>query len=85
MDIELDENVAIILRQTDLTEDDVKKRLESHNGDYVKVLEEYYGIKKIVKTPSTINQLIYKEIRTVMDDAAFRFYNARENSKETKE
>lgn len=85
MDMKLDENVAIILRQTDLTEEDAKKRLESHNGDYVKVLEEYYGIKKTLKNPSTINQLIYKEIRTVMDDAAFRFYNTRENAKDTKE
>ncbi len=81
MDIELDENIAIIIRQTDLTEEDAKKRLENHNGNYVKVLEEYYGIKKTSTKPSTINQQIYKEIRTVMDDAAFRFYKERENAK----
>lgn len=77
----MDENIAIILRQTDLTEDQAKTRLENHRGDYIKVLEEYHGIKKKVKPTSTINQQIYKEIRTVMDDAAFRFYNERENSK----
>ena len=78
----MDENIAIILRQTDLTEDEAKTRLENHSGDYVKVLEEYYGIKKKVKPTSTINQQIYKEIRSVMDDAAFRFYNERENQGE---
>ena len=80
MESQLDENVSIILRQTDLTEEDAKKCLQKHNGDYVKVLEEFFGIKKTEKKTSTVNQQIYKEIRTVMDDAAFRFYNERETN-----
>lgn len=79
MESQLDENIAIILRQTDFTEEQAKKNLEKHNGDYIKVLEEYYGIKKTSQKQLTVNQQIYKEIRTVMDDAAFRFYNEREN------
>lgn len=73
------ENIAIIVRQTDLTEDEAKNRLEQHNGDYIKVLEEFFGIKKKQSNTLTVNQQIYKEIRTVMDDAAFRFYKEREN------
>jgi len=74
-----DENISIILRQTDLSQEEAKLRLENHKGDYMKVLEEYFGIKKVIKSPSTINQQIYKEIRSVMDDAAFKFYKEREN------
>ena len=48
----------------------------------MKELEAYYGIKKTVKIPSTINQQIYSEIRSVMDDAAFKFYKERENQGE---
>lgn len=74
-----DESISIILRQTDLSEQEAKQLLENHKGDYMKALEAYYGIKKTVKIPSTINQQIYSEIRSVMDDAAFKFYKEREN------
>lgn len=74
-----DEGISIILRQTDLSEQEAKQLLENHKGDYMKALESYYGIKKVVKIPSTINQQIYNEIRNVMDDAAFKFYKEREN------
>ena len=80
MDVEYSEKISIILRQTDLSYEDANTRLEKHKGDYVKVLEEYYGIKKQTSdTKTTINQQIYKEIRSVMDEAAFRFYSEREN------
>lgn len=79
MDENQNENIAIIVRQTDLTEEEAKNRLEQHNGDYIKVLEEFFGIKKKQSNTLTVNQQIYKEIRTVMDDAAFRFYNERES------
>lgn len=74
----MDENVAIILRQTNLSEEEAKLCLEKHNGDYVKVLEEFFGIKKKQTSVLTVNQQIYKEIRSVMDDASFKFYNERE-------
>ncbi len=80
MESQLDENIAIIIRQTDLSDEEAKKYLEKYDGDYMKVLEEYYGIKKTIQKSSTINQQIYKEIRTVMDDAAFRFYKDRNES-----
>jgi len=75
-----DESISVILRQTDLSEQEAKQLLENHKGDYMKVLEEYFGIKKQTNSKNlTINQQIYKEIRTVMDDAAFKFYKEREN------
>jgi len=79
---ELDEQINIIIRQTDLTYEQAKSQLEMNNGNYMKVLETYFGIKKSnVKKQLTINQQIYSEIRHVMDDAAHRFYNEREANK----
>ena len=79
MEVNFDENVDIIVRQTELSHEEAKKRLELYNGDYMKVLNDFFGIKKREANKLTINQQIYKEIRSVMDDAAFRFYNEREN------
>jgi hypothetical protein len=73
--MEENEIIQIIVRQTDLTEDEAKKRLEQHNGHYINVLEDFFGIKKKQSNTLTVNQQIYKEIRTVMDNASFRFYN----------
>jgi len=75
--IDLDEKISLIIRQTDLNYDEAKQSLENNMGDYIKVLENYYGIKsnKNNKKMLTINQQIYNEIRNVMDDASYRFYN----------
>jgi hypothetical protein len=74
-----EEKINIILRQTDLTYEEAKKYLENNEGDYMKALNQYFGVKKTNKKNLTINQQIYSEIRSVMDDAAHRFYSEREN------
>lgn len=64
------ENINIILTQTTLTYEEASKKLEEYNNDYMKVLYEYHGIKpkdNSVKTGGSINQMIYKEIRTYMN------------------
>jgi hypothetical protein len=73
----LEEKINLIIRQTDLEYNQAKQCLENNGGDCIKVLEFYYGIKstKNNKKISTINQQIYSEIRSVMDDASYRFYN----------
>ena len=73
------EHINIITRQTDLTYEQAKIQLDKNGGDYMKVLNNYFGIEKYISKKSlTINQQIYSEIRHVMDDAAQRFYNERE-------
>lgn len=73
------EYINMIIRQTDLTYEEAKTQLDKNEGDYMKVLNNYFGIEKnITKKSLTINQQIYSEIRHVMDDAAQRFYNERE-------
>ena len=71
-----EELVEIVLRQTTLYRDEVIERLEKNENNYVKVIEEFMGINKNKqKNNLTINQKIYKEIRTVMDGAANNFRN----------
>ena len=71
-----EELVEIVLRQTTLSRDEVIERLEKNENNYVKVIEEFMGINKNKqKNNLTLNQQIYKEIRTAMDGAANNFRN----------
>ena len=75
--MENSENIEIILRQTDYTQEVAIEKLNQHNNDYVKVIKEYLGIveKKPEKIKST-NQAIYKELRinlnNIMNDYNIR-------------
>jgi hypothetical protein len=73
-----EEIIDIVLRQTTLTRDEVIERLNKNENNYIKVIEEFMGINKNItkdKTNITVNQKIYKEIRTIMDDASNNFRN----------
>ena len=61
----------MICRQTDYTMEDATNKLKSTNYNYISVLNEYYGIKKKPEEELTANQTIYKQIRTMMDEAAY--------------
>ena len=64
-----EELVEIVLRQTTLSRDEVIEKLEKNENNYVKVIEEFMGINKNKqKNNLTLNQQIYKEIRTAMDN-----------------
>lgn len=66
--------VEMVMRQTDYTYDDVKIKLQDHDNNYMNVIKEWYGIKKESnKEVKSINQGIYKEIRTLMDDASKQY------------
>ena len=74
-EILLNKLVPVVLRQTDYTEDDAKKKLEEHNFDLKKVLYEWMGveIKKEEVQCSTGSQERYRVIRHTMDDAGKKF------------
>lgn len=78
---DIEEFVGIIIRQTTLTNEEALERLTFYNNDYVKVIEEFMGMNnnknKEIKN-LTINQQIYKEIRSIMDDAAMNYYSKKE-------
>ena len=65
----------MICRQTDYDYENARERLEAVDYNYIKVLNEFFGV-----TPTTVtnnhkstNQQIYREIRNLMDSGARRF------------
>ena len=75
-----DENVKkqivdMVLRQTDYTYEEALLKLESNSFNFQKVIKNYIKDEKIGETKIdnleklTINQQIFKEIRTLMDGA----------------
>jgi len=67
------ELINCIIRQTNLTEQDAEKLLKENNNDVFKSLKQHYGImekKESLQEKVSVNQQIYKEIRTFMDGAS---------------
>ena len=68
-----DVSIQIILRQTDYTYDIAKAQMTLHNNDYQAVIRAYLKqglpVETAVIKPLSMNQQIYKEIRSFMDDA----------------
>ena len=67
------ELINCILRQTNLNESDAEKLLIENNNDVFKAIKQHYGIienKKPTQEKVSVNQQIYKEIRTFMDSAS---------------
>jgi hypothetical protein len=67
-----EEKTQIIMRQTDYTYEVSKIQLEKHNYDVITVIREYLkqGITPIepLTKPLSMNQQIYKEIRTFLNE-----------------
>lgn len=63
--------IQIILRQTNYTEEIARIKLEEFNNNEIAVIRDYFGIKdKKETTPiKSINQEIYKQLRTHLDGA----------------
>jgi len=66
--------IQVVCRQTELTPNEAKERLEKEQYNYMKVLNDYFEITDSkTETTNTINQQIYGEIRTLMDTGAKNF------------
>jgi hypothetical protein len=68
------EHIQVILRQTDYTYEEAREKLLEHKHDYRAVIRSY--LKQGMSSPATpetkplsMNQQIYKEIRSFMDEA----------------
>ena len=69
---EIDEKIQMVLRQTDYTADKAKEKLEAFDYNEINVIKDYMGIdikkkESNNKQSSSINQQIYKQIRTKLD------------------
>ncbi len=83
----LNELIQIVCRQTELTHEEAKDRLEKEQYNYMKVLNEYFGIKDTSKNKNRMstlstNQQIYGEIRNLMDSGARSFRKEQETAKQ---
>ena len=65
MDNNNNNNVSIILRQTEYTEEEAIEKLKLWNDDVEEVVRDYFGIKPKVENKEIVsyNQEIYKQIR----------------------
>lgn len=64
----IDENVQLIMRQTDYTEDIAKEKLKEFNYDHIAVIKSYLGVTDKKAAPvKSVNQEIYKQLRHRLD------------------
>jgi len=79
--ITFNEIIQIVCRQTELTEEEARERLEKEQYNHMKVLNDYFGFKEIKpENKSSINQQIYGEIRSLMDTSSRNFRMEQENA-----
>jgi hypothetical protein len=77
------ELINCILRQTNLNESDAEKLLKENNNDVLKAIKQHYGIiekKESTQEKVSVNQQIYKEIRTFMDGASKTYRDKKEEA-----
>ena len=78
---DLNDKIQMILRQTNYDVCVAREKLIEYNNDEIKVIKNYMGIqdKKDVKKAS-LNQEIYKQLRTKLDDS-MKGYNKKQEEK----
>jgi hypothetical protein len=79
------ERIQMIMRQTDYDEKKVSEKLIEFNDDPIKVIKDFMGIAEKKAPPiKSLNQEIYKQIRTKLD-ASIQKFNQEQDDKLTKE
>jgi hypothetical protein len=68
---DLIKDVSKVTSQTNYTEEEAINKLKLFNGDYIKVIKDYMGIseKKETKKVKSVNQEIFRQIRTKLDNS----------------
>ena len=80
-----EEMALMVTRQTELSLEEAKDKLKENNYDYMSIIKNEMGIeKKKDKNSGTINQKIYKEIRTLMDEGC-KSYRAKQEYEKKKQ
>ena len=78
------EAIKMVCRQTDYNEKTAKEKMEKANYNYEMVLNEYYGITEKttnkIKNNLSTNQIMYGEIRNLMDVGSRNFRLNQEGS-----
>jgi len=70
MESDKENNIEMILRQTNYTYEEARDKLEECNNDPILTIKNYLGIGiKERKVETSINQEIYRQIRVKMNSA----------------
>jgi len=78
----MEDSIQIIMRQTNYNETQTKEKLQNHNNDYVKVIEEYMEIPEKSKKPMvSVNQEKYKQFRNLMEEGYNNYIQKKSNEK----
>jgi hypothetical protein len=67
----IDGKIQIVLRQTDYTEEKAREKLQQFDYNEIAVIKDYFGIaeKKAPAPIKSVNQAIYKQLRSHLDGA----------------
>jgi hypothetical protein len=72
MDLTIEDKKQIIMRQTNYNYEETSALLNLHNNDITSVIRLYLKgeteIKEVLPKPLSMNQQIYKEIRSLMNE-----------------
>ena len=79
------EKLAIVMRQTDYNEEVALEKLKLYNYDEIATIKAYLGlsIKKVDTPVKSVNQEIYKQLRSKLD-SNMRDYHVRVEKGEVK-
>ena len=78
----IEDNINIICRQTDYNNEKAKEKLNLFNNDVEKVLNDYLGVKETPKKiEKSTNQMIYSQIRNLMDDSVKNYETLKQTAK----
>ena len=68
MELISDEDVNIIVRQTNYTKDQAEKKLTEHKNNKINVIKEYLEVNDKNKKKLSENQQRIKDFRTILKD-----------------
>ena len=80
---DLTENVKKVMSQTNYTEEQAIEKLKLFNCDYMRVLKDYMGIPEKKEAPKvkSVNQEIFRQIRTKLDSSMKEYRDKEEKYK----
>jgi len=81
----IQQKVDVITRQTDYSNEAALEKLKLHDFNEISVIKEYLGvpIKKVAAPVKSVNQEIYKQLRSKLD-SNMRDYHVRVEKGEVK-
>jgi hypothetical protein len=82
---EINNQIQVILRQTNYSEEEAREKLKEQNYDHLKVIKGYLGLteKKAPTEKKSVNQEIYRQLRHKLD-SNMRDYHTRVENGEVK-